>query len=210
MARYTGPSCRLCRREGCKLHLKGERCNSDKCSLNRRAQAPGQHGAANNRRRVKEYSLQLREKQKAKRYYGILEKQFKNYFEKADRKEGQTGENLLTMIERRLDNVVYRMGMAESRKEARQLVLHGHFTVNGKKVDIPSYLVSAGDVIAVRQKSKQSEKFKVVAEANANRPVPTWLEVDRENQSGKVVALPSRDQIDLEIQETLIVELYSK
>ena len=145
MARYTGPSCRLCRREGCKLYLKGERCMTDKCALARREQAPGQHGAGSGRRRVKEYSLQLREKQKAKRYYGILEKQFENYFKKADRKEGQTGENLLTMIERRLDNVVYRMGMAESRKEARQLVLHGHFTVNGKKVNIPSYEVRKGE-----------------------------------------------------------------
>ena len=164
MARYTGPSCRLCRREGCKLYLKGERCTSDKCALSRRAQAPGQHGAGSGRRRVKEYSLQLREKQKAKRYYGILEKQFENYFKKADRKEGQTGENLLTMIERRLDNVVYRMGMAASRKEARQLVLHGHFTVNGKKTTIPSYLLKKGDVVALKDKksNKESEKIKVL------------------------------------------------
>ena len=209
MARYTGPSCRLCRREGCKLHLKGERCNSDKCSLNRRAQAPGQHGAANNRRRVKEYSLQLREKQKAKRYYGILEKQFKNYFEKADRKEGQTGENLLTMIERRLDNVVYRMGMAESRKEARQLVLHGHFTVNGKKVNIPSYLVKVGDVVELKENSRSLDKFKGSLEANASRVVPKWLEMDKNNVA-KVVAEPAREDIDLPIEEHLIVELYSK
>ena len=210
MARYTGPSCRLCRREGCKLHLKGERCNSDKCSLNRRAQAPGQHGAANNRRRVKEYSLQLREKQKAKRYYGILEKQFKNYFEKADRKEGQTGENLLTMIERRLDNVVYRMGMAESRKEARQLVLHGHFTVNGKKVNIPSYEVSTGDVVALKENSRKLGKFKMLIEDINARTIPAWMDVDKENIVATIKELPKREDIDFPFEEHLIVELYSK
>ena len=208
MARYTDAVCRQCRREGQKLFLKGERCYSDKCAINRRSFAPGQHGKA--RKKLSEYGLQLREKQKARRYYGVLEGQFHHYFEMAERKAGITGENLLQILESRLDNVVYRLGFAMSRPEARQLVVHGHFTVNGKKVNIPSFLVSAGDVIAVQQKSKQSEKFKVVAEANANRPVPAWLEVDRENQSGKVVALPSRDQIDLDIQETLIVELYSK
>ena len=208
MARYTDAVCRQCRREGQKLFLKGERCYSDKCAINRRSFAPGQHGKA--RKKLSEYGLQLREKQKARRYYGVLEGQFHHYFEMAERKAGITGENLLQILESRLDNVVYRLGFAMSRPEARQLVVHGHFTVNGKKVNIPSYLVSAGDVIAVQQKSKQSEKFKVVAEANANRPVTAWLEVDRENQSGKVVALPSRDQIDLDIQETLIVELYSK
>ena len=210
MARYTGPSCRLCRREGCKLHLMGERCNSDKCSLNRRAQAPGQHGAANNRRRVKEYSLQLREKQKAKRYYGILEKQFKNYFEKADRKEGQTGENLLTMIERRLDNVVYRMGMAESRKEARQLVLHGHFTVNGKKVNIPSYEVSKGDVVALKENSRKLGKFKMLIEDINARTIPAWMDVDKENIVATIKELPKREDIDFPFEEHLIVELYSK
>ena len=208
MARYTDAVCRQCRREGQKLFLKGERCYSDKCAINRRSFAPGQHGKA--RKKLSEYGLQLREKQKARRYYGVLEGQFHHYFEMAERKAGITGENLLQILESRLDNVVYRLGFAMSRPEARQLVVHGHFTVNGKKVNIPSYLVSAGDVIVVQQKSKQSEKFKVVAEANANRPVPAWLEVDRENQSGKGVALPSRDQIDLDIQETLIVELYSK
>ena len=208
MARYTDAVCRQCRREGQKLFLKGERCYSDKCAINRRSFAPGQHGKA--RKKLSEYGLQLREKQKARRYYGVLEGQFHHYFEMAERKAGITGENLLQILESRLDNVVYRLGFAMSRPEARQLVVHGHFTVNGKKVNIPSYLVSAGDVIAVQQKSKQSEKFKVVAEANANRPVPASLEVDRANQSGKVVALPSRDQIDLDIQETLIVELYSK
>ena len=208
MARYTDAVCRQCRREGQKLFLKGERCYSDKCAINRRSFAPGQHGKA--RKKLSEYGLQLREKQKARRYYGVLEGQFHHYFEMAERKAGITGENLLQILESRLDNVVYRLGFAMSRPEARQLVVHGHFTVNGKKVNIPSYLVSAGDVIAVQQKTTQSEKCTGVAAANANRPVPAWLEVDRENQSGKVVALPSRDQIDLDIQETLIVELYSK
>lgn len=212
MARYTGPSCRLCRREGCKLYLKGERCMTDKCALARREQAPGQHGAGSGRRRVKEYSLQLREKQKAKRYYGILEKQFENYFKKADRKEGQTGENLLTMIERRLDNVVYRMGMASSRKEARQLVLHGHFTVNGKKVTIPSCLLKKGDVIALKDKksNKESEKIKVLIENINSRPVPAWLTVDAENVTATINNLPTRADIDFPFEEHLIVELYSK
>ncbi|MBQ6059238.1 MAG: 30S ribosomal protein S4 [Clostridia bacterium] len=208
MARYTDAVCRQCRREGQKLFLKGERCYSEKCAINRRSFAPGQHGKA--RKKLSEYGLQLREKQKARRYYGVLESQFEHYFEMAERKSGITGENLLQILESRLDNAVYRLGFAMSRPEARQLVVHGHFTVNGKKVDVPSYLLKADDVIAVSPKSRQSEKFKVIAEANANRPVPGWLEVDRENQSGKVVALPARDQIDLDIQETLIVELYSK
>ncbi|MBO5870626.1 MAG: 30S ribosomal protein S4 [Clostridia bacterium] len=210
MARYTGPSCRLCRREGCKLYLKGERCMSDKCALARREQAPGQHGAGSGRRRVKEYSLQLREKQKAKRYYGILEKQFENYFKKADRKEGQTGENLLTMIERRLDNVVYRMGMAESRKEARQLVLHAHFTVNGKKVNIPSYEVRKGDVIALKESSRKLEKFKVLIENITARTVPSWMNVDKENIVATITELPKREDVDFPFEEHLIVELYSK
>ncbi len=210
MARYTGPSCRLCRREGCKLYLKGERCLSDKCALSRREQAPGQHGAGSGRRRVKEYSLQLREKQKAKRYYGILEKQFENYFKKADRKEGQTGENLLTMIERRLDNVVYRMGMADSRKEARQLVLHAHFTVNGKKVNIPSYEVRKGDVIALKETSRKLEKFKVLIENITARTVPSWMDVDKENIVATIKELPSREDVDFPFEEHLIVELYSK
>lgn len=210
MARYTGPSCRLCRREGCKLYLKGERCMTDKCALARREQAPGQHGAGSGRRRVKEYSLQLREKQKAKRYYGILEKQFENYFKKADRKEGQTGENLLTMIERRLDNVVYRMGMAESRKEARQLVLHAHFTVNGKKVNIPSYEVRKGDVIALKESSRKLEKFKVLIENITARTVPSWMNVDKENIVATITELPKREDVDFPFEEHLIVELYSK
>ena len=210
MARYTGPSCRLCRREGTKLFLKGERCTSDKCSVARRGQAPGQHGAGNGRRRVKEYSLQLREKQKAKRYYGILEKQFKNYFVKADKKEGQTGENLLTMIERRLDNVVYRMGMADSRKQARQLVLHGHFTVNGKKVDIPSCLVSKGDVITLKETSRKMEFFKVLIENITARTVPSWIDLDKENIVATITALPVRADVDFDFEEQRIVELYSK
>ena len=210
MARYTGPSCRLCRREGCKLYLKGERCMTDKCALSRREQAPGQHGAGSGRRRVKEYSLQLREKQKAKRYYGILEKQFENYFIKADKKEGQTGENLLTMIERRLDNVVYRMGMADSRKEARQLVLHAHFTVNGKKVNIPSYEVRKGDVIALKESSRKLEKFKVLIENITARTVPAWMNVDKENIVATITELPTREDVDFPFEEHLIVELYSK
>jgi len=208
MARYTGPVCRLCRREGSKLFLKGDKCTTDKCPVSRRASAPGQHGAANARKRVKEYGLQLREKQKAKRYYGILEKQFKNYFVKADKKEGQTGENLLAMIERRLDNVVYRAGMASSRAEARQLVIHGHFNVNGKKVNVPSYLVKAGNVISVREKSLESEKIKMLVETISDRSVPAWLDV--KNGVATVVALPTRADVDFPIEEHLIVELYSK
>ncbi len=210
MARYTGPACRLCRREGTKLFLKGERCFSDKCAVARRGQAPGQHGAGSGRKRVKEYGLQLREKQKAKRYYGILEKQFKTYFVKADRKPGQTGENLLTSIERRLDNVVYRMGMAESRREARQLVLHGHFRVNGKKVDVPSFIVSKGDVITLKDSSRKSEKIKMLIENISARQVPAWLDVDKENVQATVAALPTRADVDFPFEEHLIVELYSK
>lgn len=210
MAKYTGSACRLCRREGTKLFLKGDRCFSDKCSVSRRAQAPGQHGVGTGRKRVKEYGLQLREKQKAKRYYGILEKQFKNYFVKADKKEGQTGENLLTMIERRLDNVVYRMGMADSRREARQLVRHGHFRVNGRKVDIPSYITKKGDVITLREQSRKSPKIKMLVENISARSVPAWISMDKENIQATITALPVRTDIDFPIEEHLIVELYSK
>ena len=210
MAKYTGPACRLCRREGTKLFLKGDRCFSDKCSVSRRAQAPGQHGVGTGRKRVKEYGLQLREKQKAKRYYGILEKQFKNYFVKADKKEGQTGENLLTMIERRLDNVVYRMGMADSRREARQLVRHGHFRVNGRMVDIPSYITKKGDVITLREQSRKSPKIKMLVENISARSVPAWISMDKENIQATITALPVRTDIDFPIEEHLIVELYSK
>lgn len=210
MAKYTGPACRLCRRENTKLFLKGEKCNTDKCPLVRRGKAPGQHGANAARKRVKEYGLQLREKQKAKRYYGILEKQFENYFEKADKKPGQTGENLLTMIERRLDNVVYRMGMADSRRQARQLVRHGHITVNGKKADIPSIILKKGDVVSIKEKSRKSELIKMLIENITARTVPAWLDVDKENIVATVAALPAREDIDFPFEEHLIVELYSK
>ena len=208
MARYTGPSCKLCRREGTKLFLKGDRCTSGKCALDRRSTAPGQHGAANKKQR--EYGMQLREKQKTRRYYGILEKQFKNYFVEADRQEGMTGENLLKLIERRLDNVVYRMGMAESRKEARQLVLHAHYHLNGKKVNIPSLLVKVGDVISVKDTSKDSPKFKELIEGQDSKISPKWLEINKEKLSAKVIALPEREDIDFPFNEQLIVELYSK
>lgn len=208
MARYTGPSCKLCRREGKKLFLKGERCLTDKCAVARRSTVPGQHGAG--RKNVKEYGLQLREKQTARRYYGVQEKQFLNYYVEADKKEGVSGENLLTLLECRLDNIVYRMGMANSRKEARQFVRHAHFTLNGKKVDIPSIICKVGDVIAVKEKSKASEKFKALAEIMDTAVIPKWLEVDFENLSAKVVALPKREDIDFPFEEQLIIELYSK
>ncbi len=208
MARYTGPACKLCRREGTKLFLKGERCTSGKCAIDRRSTAPGQHGAANKKQR--EYGMQLREKQKTKRYYGVLEKQFRNYFEEADRREGMTGENLLKLIERRLDNVVYRMGIAESRREARQLVLHEHITLNGRKVNIPSIIVSAGDVVAIKENFRSSARCKALAEKMQSKTAPKWLEVDKENLSAKVAALPARDDIDFDFNEQLIVELYSK
>ena len=208
MARYTGPACRLCRRENTKLFLKGERCLSGKCSLDRRPTAPGQHGAA--RRKSKEYEMQLREKQKAKRYYGVLEAQFKNYFVKADRMEGVTGENLLSLLERRLDNVVYRMGMAESRADARQLVLHGHFTLNGKKVTIPSLQIREGDVVSVKESSRQSVKIKGLIEDLDARIFPKWLDVDKNTATAKVIALPKREDVEFPFEEHLIVELYSK
>ncbi len=208
MARYTGPVCRLCRREGTKLFLKGERCLTGKCALDRRSTAPGQHGAAN--KKMREYGLQMREKQKTRRYYGVLEKQFVNYFEEADRKEGMTGENLICLLERRLDNVVYRMGFAASHKEARQLVLHGHFTVNGKKVNIPSLIIKAGDVIAVKEASRDSVKFKALAEAAASANAPKWLEVKAEAMTATVLTLPAREDVDFDFNEQLIVELYSK
>ncbi|HHU33438.1 MAG: 30S ribosomal protein S4 [Zhaonellaceae bacterium] len=208
MARYKGPVCRLCRREGTKLYLKGDRCYSDKCAVDRRTYAPGQHGQS--RKKLSEYGLQLREKQKARRIYGVLEKQFRNYFVKADRQKGVTGDNLLRLLERRLDNVVYRMGFASSRPEARQLVKHSHFTVNGKKVNIPSYQVRVGEEIAVHEGSLSSEKFKELAELAAHKTPPAWLEVDAQNLKGRVVALPNREDIDLPLEEHLIVELYSR
>lgn len=208
MARYTGASCRLCRREGKKLFLKGERCYSDKCAVTRRATLPGQHGSG--RKKTSEYATQLRAKQTAKRYYGVLESQFAAYFEKADAKTGITGENLLQMLESRLDNVVYRMGFASSRKEARQLVRHDHYTVNGKKANIPSILLKAGDVVAVSEKSRSSDKIKAVVEQFGSRPSPKWIDLDRNALTGKIIELPRREDIDIDVQEHLIVELYSK
>lgn len=207
MARYTGPVCRLCRREGQKLYLKGDKCYTDKCPVTRRNYAPGQHGQ--NRKKLTGYGVQLREKQKVRRYYGISESQMRKYFEMAEKTAGITGENLLRILESRLDNVVYRLGLAASRAEARQLVTHGHFKVNGKKVDIPSYLTSVGDTIEVKETSKSSPRFKELQEGFQGNVVP-WLQVDIENMSGKVVSMPSREDIDLPIQEHLIVELYSK
>lgn len=208
MARYTGSVCKLCRREGEKLFLKGERCYSDKCSVSRRNYVPGQHGKG--RKKTSEYGLQLRMKQKARRYYGILEGQFRHYFEMAERKQGVTGENLLRILESRLDNVVYRLGWACSRAEARQLVVHGHFTVNGKKVDIPSYLLKAGETVAISAKSKDSVKIQSVLESNSGRPIPAWLDLNREALEAKVVNLPAREEIDTPVEEQLIVEFYSK
>lgn len=208
MARYTGASCRLCRREGKKLFLKGERCYSDKCAVTRRASLPGQHGKG--RKKTSEYATQLRAKQTAKRFYGVLESQFASYFEKAVTKSGITGENLLQILESRLDNVVYRLGFASSRKEARQLVRHGHYTVNGKKADIPSIILRSGDVVAVSEKSRSNEKIKSVVEQFGSRPTPKWIDLDRNNLSGKIIELPRREDIDLDVEEHLIVELYSK
>ena len=208
MARYTGPVCRLCRREGAKLYLKGDRCYSDSCTFTKRSYAPGQHGQA--RKKVSEYGLQLREKQRARRVYGVLEGQFRTYFDKADRQKGITGENLLVLLERRLDNVVYRLGFAASRTQARQLVRHRHFTVNGKRVDIPSYQIKPGDVIQVKETSKQSPLIKEIAEAVTTKTTPAWLEVQAEEMIGKIVRYPNRDEIDTPIQEHLIVELYSR
>lgn len=208
MARYKDEQCRICRREGQKLFLKGSRCYSDKCSVSRRNYAPGEHGQK--KTKLSEYGTQLREKQKTKSYYGVGEKQFRKYFEMASNKKGITGENLLQILESRLDNVVYRLGYGSSRAQARQLVNHGHFDVNGKKVDIASYLVKAGDVISVREIKKDSKIVKENLEVNAAKPVPEWLEKDAEKLSGKVVRLAAREDIDLPIEEHLIVELYSK
>ncbi len=209
MARYTGAVCRLCRREGQKLFLKGDRCYTEKCALERRSYAPGQHGNARNKK-LSEYGQQLREKQKARRYYGVLESQFEAYFDMAAKHKGMTGENLLAILESRLDNVVYRLGFAMSRAEARQLVRHGHFTVDGKRVDIPSFLVKTGMTIELAEKSRGIDKIKGSLEANASRVVPKWLDFDAKNMTAKVVAVPAREDIDLPIEEHLIVELYSK
>ncbi len=208
MARYKDEQCRICRREGQKLFLKGSRCYSDKCSITRRNYAPGQHGQK--KTKLSEYGTQLREKQKTKSFYGVGEKQFRRYFEIAESKKGITGENLLQILESRLDNVVYRLGFGSSRPQARQLVTHGHFEVNGHKVDIASYLVKEGDVIAVRESKKDTAIIKENVEVNATRPVPAWLEKDAEKISGKVIRLASREDVDLPVEEHLIVELYSK
>ena len=209
MGRYTDSVCRQCRREGEKLFLKGDRCYSEKCSVEKRPYAPGVHGQGR-RQKPSEYGLQLREKQKMKRTYGILEKQFHKYFDKADRQKGITGENLLILIERRLDNIVYRLGFASSRKEARQLVNHGHFTINGKKANIPSMLLKVGDIVQVREKSKSLDKFQELKEQAAYKTPPEWLSVDVDNLTGSVLAFPIREQIDTQVTEQLIVELYSR
>ena len=208
MARYTGAVCRICRRENQKLFLKGDRCYSDKCAIARREYAPGQHGQS--RKKVSEYGVQLRAKQKTRRYYGVLESQFAHYFEMAERKQGMAGENLLRILESRMDNVVYRCGFAASRKEARQLVLHGHYQVNGHKANIPSMLLKEGDVITVTDKSRSSSKIKAVVEANASKPTPMWLDVNKDQYTAKIVRMPNREDIDLDVEEHLIVELYSK
>lgn len=208
MARYKDAVCRLCRREGMKLYLKGDRCYSPKCAMDRRGYAPGQHGQL--RRKPSEYGLQLREKQKARRIYGIMEKQFANYYEKAVSQKGVTGENLLRLLETRLDNVIYRMGFAASRPQARQLVRYGHVEVNGRRVTIPSYQVKEKDIVAIREKSRNFDFFKEIAEQGASKVVPAWLSVNFDTLTGEVLYLPKREDIDVPIQEHLIVELYSK
>jgi len=209
MARYTGPVCRLCRREDMKLFLKGERCYTDKCGYERRSYPPGQHGQARRKKRS-DYGEQLREKQKVKRLYGIAERQFRGYFFKATRMKGVAGENLIQLLERRLDNVVYRMGFASDHAEARQLVRHGHFTINGKKVNIPSYLVRTRDVVAVRESSKTITRISEALAAVDRRGVPRWIELDKDGMRGGISQLPARDDVNLPIKEQLIIELYSK
>ena len=208
MARYTGPRCRLCRREGSKLFLKGDRCFTEKCAFERRSYAPGHHGQG--RIKVSDYGIRLREKQRVRRIYGVNESQFRRYFEMADRQKGVTGTNLLVLLEKRLDNVVYRLGFAESRAQARQLVKHGHFLVNGRKVDIPSFQVKPGDEITIREKSKDLVPIVQALEAVARRGVPDWLELDSDNKKGTVKSIPERSHITMPIQEQFIVEFYSK
>lgn len=208
MARYTGPSCRLCRRENMELFLKGDRCYTDKCAIKRRNYPPGQHGQG--RSKTSDYGVQLREKQKVKRLYGLIEKQFRGYFDRADRMKGVTGENLLSLLERRLDNVVYRLGFASSRAEARQLVRHGHFALNGRKATIPSIQVKAGDQIELREKSRSVASINEAMDAVVRRGIPQWLELDRDAFKGSAKMLPVREDITTPIQEQLIVELYSK
>ena len=208
MGRYLGPVCRLCRREGTKLFLKGTRCYGEKCAIDRRSYPPGQHGQG--RMRTSEYSLQLREKQKLKRIYGLLERQFRGYFRRAERMKGITGEHLLALLERRLDNVVYRLGFASSRREARQLVGHGHLMVNGKKVNIPSYLVAVGQTVSIREKSQTVLPIQKGLEGVDGRGVPTWLELDKTRFTGRVKELPTKEEIALPVNEQLVVELYSR
>lgn len=208
MARYTGPVCRLCRREGVKLFLKGDRCYSEKCSFERRSYAPGQHGQR--RSKKSEYGLQLREKQKARRIYGIGEGQFRKYFKEADRRKGVTGENLIVQLEQRFDNIVFRAGFAESRSQARQLVRHNHFKVNGKKANIPSMLLNAGDEVQLKESSKKSVVIKAIAEKLGQKNLPEWLNLDVENLTVKIVTLPAREDVDIPVTEQLIVELYSR
>lgn len=209
MANYNGPVCRLCRREGEKLFLKGERCYSDKCAVAKRTFPPGQHGQRR-RGKISDYGTQLREKQKARRIYGVMEKQFRRYFKAANRSKGVTGERLLQLLELRLDNVVYRLGFADSRNQARQLVNHGHFLVNGRKVDIPSYSVKENDEIAVRESSRNSAYFKNLSEVLGDRRLPEWLTLDAANFAGRVIRLPEREELDIPVQEHHIVEMYSR
>ena len=209
MATYRGPVCRLCRREGLKLYLKGERCFKESCAIEKRNFPPGQHGQGR-RSKIIGYGLQLREKQKVRRIYGVLERQFQNYFEKASRQRGVTGENLLTMLERRLDNAVYRLGFASSRAQSRQLVGHGHILVNSSKVNIPSFQIKPGDVVSVKEKSQKVSNITAAVEMFGGRGVPDWLELDSSNYSGKVLTLPKRDNVNLPVQERMIVEFYSK
>ncbi len=208
MARYTGPSCRLCRRENTELFLKGDRCYTDKCAIKRRNYPPGQHGQG--RSKVSDYGTQLREKQKVRRIYGLLEKQFRGYFATADRMKGVTGENLLSLLERRLDNTIYRLGFASSRTESRQLVRHGHFTLNGRKINIPSIQLKAGDVLELREKSRKIVAINDSLESVVRRGIPQWLELDKDAFKGTLKGLPVREDITTPIQEQLIVELYSK
>lgn len=208
MAKYTEAKCRICRREGCQLFLKGERCFTDKCSLKRRPYAPGQHGRA--RKKISDYAVQLREKQKTRRAYGVLERQFRGYFEKAEQRKGVTGSNLLEILERRLDNVIFKLGFASSRDQARQMIRHGLFTLNGAKVDIPSLQVKVGDVIEIPEKNRKIPIFAQLAETGSMRSVPSWLEAEAANFKGSVKALPQREDIQFPVNEHLIVELYSK
>jgi small subunit ribosomal protein S4 len=210
LARYRGSLCRLCRRENLKLFLKGDRCYTEKCALERRGYAPGEHGQSGDRRKHSDYGIQLREKQKLRRMFGLLEKQFKDYYVKADRQKGVTGTNLLVLLERRLDNIVFRIGFASSRSEARQLVRHNHFLVNGRKVNIPSYMVRVGDEVQVREKSRKMSRILDSMETVARRGIPQWLELDKDNFKGVVKMFPAREELTMPIQEQLVVELYSK